>query len=100
MGTHTLQQLKKLSFDEIKELFKTTMKRVKDFVPMESDRLVPKISTGSSKRIAETELDHEGSKRQKTNEQQSAEKEKELSKEELKKLIMVVPVEEVFVEAL
>ncbi|GJS03328.1 hypothetical protein Tco_0319836 [Tanacetum coccineum] len=36
MGSHTLQQLKKLSFDEIKELFETTMKRVKDFVPMEN----------------------------------------------------------------
>ncbi|GJT88200.1 hypothetical protein Tco_1069917 [Tanacetum coccineum] len=49
---------KKLSFDEIKELFETTMKKVKDFVPMESDRLVLKISTGSSKRTAKTELDH------------------------------------------
>ncbi|GJQ90575.1 hypothetical protein Tco_0001714 [Tanacetum coccineum] len=100
MGSHTLQQLKKLSFDEIKELFETTMKRVKDFVPMESDRLVPKISTGSSKRTAETELEHEGSKRQKTNEEQSAEEEKELSEEELQKLMMIVPVEEVYVEAL
>ncbi|GJZ86405.1 hypothetical protein Tco_0658015 [Tanacetum coccineum] len=100
IGSHTLQQLKKLSFDEIKELFETTMKRVKDFVPIESDRLVPKISTGSSKRTAETELEHEGSKRQKTNEEQSAEEEKELSEEELQKLIMIVPVEEVYVEAL
>ncbi|GJU18606.1 hypothetical protein Tco_1146572 [Tanacetum coccineum] len=100
MGSHTLQQLKKLSFDEIKELFETTMKRVKDFVPMESDRLVPKISTGSSKRTIETELEHEGSKREKTNEEQSAEEEKELSEKELQKLIMIVPVEEVYVEAL
>ncbi|GKD94879.1 hypothetical protein Tco_1374716, partial [Tanacetum coccineum] len=68
--SHTLQGLKKLSFDEIKELFKTTIKRVKDFVPMESDILVPKILTGSSKRTAETKLEHEGSKRQKTNEEQ------------------------------
>ncbi|GJU35321.1 hypothetical protein Tco_1183675 [Tanacetum coccineum] len=79
MGSHTLQQLKKLSFDKIKELFETTMKRVKDFVPKKSDRLVPKISTGSSKRTAETELEHDGSKRQKTNEEQSAKEEKELS---------------------
>ncbi|GJU10216.1 putative ribonuclease H-like domain-containing protein [Tanacetum coccineum] len=50
IGSHTLQHLKKLSIDEIKELFETTMKRVKDFVPMKSDRLVPKISTRSSKR--------------------------------------------------
>ncbi|GJZ45432.1 hypothetical protein Tco_0593028 [Tanacetum coccineum] len=83
MGSHTLQQLKKLSFNEIKELFKTTMKRVKDFVPMESDRLVLKISTRSSKRTTEIELDHEGSKRQKTNEEKSDEEEKELSEEEL-----------------
>ncbi|GKD13896.1 hypothetical protein Tco_1198303 [Tanacetum coccineum] len=68
MGSHTLQQLKKLSFDKIKELFETTMKMVKDFVPIESDRLVPKISTGSSKRVVEVELDHEGSKKQKSNE--------------------------------
>ncbi|GJS73614.1 hypothetical protein Tco_0706455 [Tanacetum coccineum] len=51
------------------------MKRVKDFVPMESDRSVPKISTGT-------------------------EEEKELSEEELQKLIMIVLVEEVYVEAL
>ncbi|GJR14508.1 hypothetical protein Tco_0797160 [Tanacetum coccineum] len=51
-----LLQLKKLSFDEIKKLFETTMKRVKDFVPTESDRLVPKIEDGSSKRDAEEEL--------------------------------------------
>ncbi|GKE20047.1 hypothetical protein Tco_1431559 [Tanacetum coccineum] len=100
MGSHTLQQLKKLSFYEINELFEATMKRVKDFVPMESDILVPKISTRSSKRAIETELDHEGSKRQKTNEEQSVEEEKELSKEELQKLMMIVPVEEVYFEAL
>ncbi|GJX92897.1 hypothetical protein Tco_0347483 [Tanacetum coccineum] len=99
-GSHTLQQLKKLSFDEINELFEATMKKVKDFVPIESDILVPKISTGSSKRTAETELYHEGSKRQKTNEEQSVEAEKELSEEELQKLMMIVPVEEAYVESL
>ncbi|GJZ13786.1 hypothetical protein Tco_0549016 [Tanacetum coccineum] len=100
MGSHTLQQLKKLSFDEIKELFETTMKRVKDFVPMESDRLVPKISPGNSKRTAEIELEHEGSKRKKTNEEKSAKEEKELSEEKLQKLMMIVQVEEIYVEAL
>ncbi|GJR25334.1 hypothetical protein Tco_1101566 [Tanacetum coccineum] len=100
MGSHTLKKLKKLSFDEIKKLFEATMKRVKDFVPMESDRLVPKISTVSSKRTTETKLEHEGSKRQKTNEEQSTEEEKELSEKELQKLMMIVPVEEVYVEAL
>ncbi|GKG34816.1 hypothetical protein Tco_0437512 [Tanacetum coccineum] len=63
MGSHTLHQLKKLSFDEIKKLFETTLKRVKDFIPMESDRSVLKIAAGSSKRDAEEELNEESSKR-------------------------------------
>ncbi|GJX14990.1 hypothetical protein Tco_0206748 [Tanacetum coccineum] len=49
MGSHTLQQLKKLSFDEVKELFETTIKRVNTFTPMESDDTVPKVVAGSSK---------------------------------------------------
>ncbi|GJR40794.1 hypothetical protein Tco_1216478 [Tanacetum coccineum] len=50
MGSHTLQKLKKLSFDEIKELFETTMKRVNTFTPIESDDTVLKVVAGSSKR--------------------------------------------------
>ncbi|GKC69663.1 hypothetical protein Tco_1115546 [Tanacetum coccineum] len=49
MGSHTLQQLKKISFDEVKELFETTMKRVNTFNPMEIDDTVPKVVAGSSK---------------------------------------------------
>ncbi|GJS15580.1 hypothetical protein Tco_0410052 [Tanacetum coccineum] len=59
MGSHTLQQLKKLSFDEIKELFETTMKRVNTFTPMESDDTVLKVVAGSSKRDVEQELNQE-----------------------------------------
>ncbi|GKA38956.1 hypothetical protein Tco_0731507, partial [Tanacetum coccineum] len=60
----------------------------------------------SSKRAAEAELKHEGSKRQKTNEasgsvqEQPEEEEKELLQEDLQQMMMVVPVEEVYVEAL
>ncbi|GJZ21026.1 hypothetical protein Tco_0558065 [Tanacetum coccineum] len=70
MGSHTLQQLKRLSFDELKALFETTMRRVQTFHPIESegDKTVLELTTGSSKRDAEVELDHEGSKKQKTNE--------------------------------
>ncbi|GKB54933.1 hypothetical protein Tco_0905686, partial [Tanacetum coccineum] len=70
IGSHTLQQLKRLSFDELKALFETTMRRVQTFHPIESegDKTVPGLTTGSSKRDAEVELDHEGSKKQKTNE--------------------------------
>ncbi|GJV71718.1 hypothetical protein Tco_1491713 [Tanacetum coccineum] len=83
MGSHTLQQLKKYSFDELKELFETTMKNVNTFVSMETEdrRRASELAAGSSqalitdsvevrssKRGAKVGLDHEGSKKQKTNE--------------------------------
>ncbi|GJW24613.1 putative ribonuclease H-like domain-containing protein [Tanacetum coccineum] len=79
MGSHTLQQLKIYSFDELKELFETTMKNVNTFVPMETEdrgraselatgssqaTIIDSAEVGSSKRVAAEELDHEGSKRQ------------------------------------
>ncbi|GJV36325.1 hypothetical protein Tco_1408802, partial [Tanacetum coccineum] len=77
IGSHTLQQLKRLSFDELKAL------------------------------VVEIELDHEGSKKQKSNEalgsvqeQPKEEEETELPQEDLQQMMMVVPVEEVYVEAL
>ncbi|GJZ89548.1 hypothetical protein Tco_0661330 [Tanacetum coccineum] len=108
MGSHTLHQLKRLSFDELKALFETTMRRVLIFHPIESegDKIVPELTTGSSKRVAEVELDHKGSKKQKTNEasgsiqEQPEEEETELLQEDLQQMMMVVPVEEVYVEAL
>ncbi|GKB00697.1 hypothetical protein Tco_0828690 [Tanacetum coccineum] len=60
----------------------------------------------SSKRPAEPELDHEGSKKPKTDEvsgsaqEQPDEEEKELTQEDLQQMMMVVPLEEVYVEAL
>ncbi|GKE02158.1 hypothetical protein Tco_1390141 [Tanacetum coccineum] len=50
-------------------------------------------------------MDHEGSKKQKTNEasgyvQEQPEEETELPQEDLQQMMMVVPVEEVYVEAL
>ncbi|GJU48543.1 hypothetical protein Tco_1218098 [Tanacetum coccineum] len=74
------RQLKRYSFDELKELFETTMKNVNTFVPIKTkDRgraselaagatIIDSAEVGSSKRAIEVELDHEGSKRQKTNE--------------------------------
>ncbi|GJY54698.1 hypothetical protein Tco_0446362 [Tanacetum coccineum] len=121
MGSHTLQQLKRYSFDEIKELFETTMKNVNTFVPMETEdrgraselaagssqeTIIDLAEVGSSKRDAEAELNHEGSKKQKINEasgsvqEQPKEVEKELSQEDLQHMMMVVPVEEVYIKAL
>ncbi|GJT58204.1 hypothetical protein Tco_0993258 [Tanacetum coccineum] len=59
------EQLRGYSFDEIKALFETTMRRVRTFVPIESedDKAVPELATRSSKRDTEKELDQESFKR-------------------------------------
>ncbi|GJS80268.1 hypothetical protein Tco_0730149 [Tanacetum coccineum] len=97
------------------------MKNVNTFVPIETKdrRRASKLAAGSSqatitdsaevgsfKRGAEVGLDHKGSKKQKTNEasesvqEQRDEEAKELPQEDLQQMVMVVPVEEVYVEAL
>ncbi|GKA80894.1 hypothetical protein Tco_0787586 [Tanacetum coccineum] len=45
IGSDTLQQLKRLFFDELKDLFETTMRRVQTFHPIESegDKIVPEV---------------------------------------------------------
>ncbi|GKC01934.1 hypothetical protein Tco_0993544 [Tanacetum coccineum] len=102
MGSHTLQQLKKLSFDEIEELFKTIMKRVNTFTPMKSDDTVLRVVAGRSKRDAEQELNQESSKRQKMGEGSKPAKEAKdkLSQEQLQQLMIIVPEEGMNVEAL
>nr|GEV49028.1 retrovirus-related Pol polyprotein from transposon 17.6 [Tanacetum cinerariifolium] len=109
IGSYTLKHLKKLSFDEIKDLFEATMRSINDFVPMESedDKEVPKLTEARSlKRDAEEELKHEGSKKQKTSEasgsakEQPSKEEKELSKEDLQQLMIIVPEQGMNVEAL
>ncbi|GJY58553.1 hypothetical protein Tco_0458445 [Tanacetum coccineum] len=80
------------------------MRRVQTFHLMESegDKIVPELTTRSSKRDTELELDHEGSKKQKTNEasgslqEQPEEEETELPQEDLQQMMMVVPEEEVY----
>nr|GEU60260.1 retrovirus-related Pol polyprotein from transposon TNT 1-94 [Tanacetum cinerariifolium] len=94
----------RLSFDELKNLFEATMKRVNTFTLIESDvdRTIPKITNECSKRAAEEELEQESSKRQKTRDSlEPREKEDdELTQEDLQQMMMMVPVEEVYVEAL
>nr|GEX28423.1 hypothetical protein [Tanacetum cinerariifolium] len=100
IGSYTLKQLKKLSFEEIKELFEATMRRIQDFVPMKSegDKEVSKFTrAGGLKRDAEEELDQGSSKKQKTDEasgsvqEQLVEEEKELSQEDLQQLMIIAP---------
>nr|GEV25830.1 hypothetical protein [Tanacetum cinerariifolium] len=71
MGSYTLKQLKKLSFKEIKELFKATIRRIQDFVLIEregNNEVFKFAGVGGLKRDAEGELDQGISKKQKTNE--------------------------------
>ncbi|GKC58148.1 hypothetical protein Tco_1085746 [Tanacetum coccineum] len=106
MGSHTLQQLRGYSFDEIKVLFEATVKRVNTFTLMKSDDTVSKVVAGSSKRSTKEELGEESSKRQKIGEgsepaEESKDKESdELSQEQLKQLITIVLEEGMNVEAL
>ncbi|GKB62752.1 hypothetical protein Tco_0918938, partial [Tanacetum coccineum] len=108
MAGYTLRQLRGYSFDEIKTLFETTMRKVNTFVPIESevDRAVPELAAGSSKRDAEEELDQESSKRQKTGESSELAEEPrdkeadELSQEELQQMMIIVPEQGMNVEAL
>ncbi|GJX16628.1 hypothetical protein Tco_0217460 [Tanacetum coccineum] len=48
MARYTLQQLRGYFFDEIKTLFETTMRKVRTFVPIESevDRVVSELAAG------------------------------------------------------
>nr|GEW25511.1 ribonuclease H-like domain-containing protein [Tanacetum cinerariifolium] len=108
MESHTLQQLRGYSFDVLKPLFETTMRRVKIYVPIESevDRAVPEFAAGSSKRGVKEELDQGSSKRQKTGESSELAEEprdkdaNELSQEELQQMMIIVPEEGMHIEAL
>nr|GEW60191.1 hypothetical protein [Tanacetum cinerariifolium] len=87
MTNYKLQQLKKLSFDEIKDLFEITMRRINTFVPMKTKvrRGVPELVADSSqvavreargtKRAAEEEHGHESSKKQKSEPTEDKERE-------------------------
>ncbi|GJR95698.1 hypothetical protein Tco_0267872 [Tanacetum coccineum] len=102
MGSHTMQQLKRYTFDELKELFETIMKRVNTFTPIESDDTVPNVVAGSLKRDAKQELNQESSKRQKIGEGSEPAKESkdELSQKQLQQLMIIVLEEMMNVEAL
>ncbi|GJU62521.1 hypothetical protein Tco_1244356 [Tanacetum coccineum] len=83
-GSHTLKQLKSYSFDEIKNLFEITMRRVHTFVPMESEneREIPELAAGIP---AEEPKDK---------------KEEELSQERIQQMMIIVPEQGMNVEAL
>nr|GEW94040.1 hypothetical protein [Tanacetum cinerariifolium] len=96
------KDFKRITFEQIEEKFILVWEKMQDFVPMNS-----KLESERLKR-QEIQLDKERSKKLKTAEasgteptqEQQSKEPKELSEEELKKMIELVPVEELYIEAL
>ncbi|GJS23019.1 hypothetical protein Tco_0451651 [Tanacetum coccineum] len=101
-GGYTLKQLKALSFEEVKEIFEATMRKVQSFVPMDSELEVQRLKRAGQDVVEEPAKrqrtrEASGSVQEQTGEEPKAE---ELSQEQLHQMMMVIPVEEVYVEAL
>ncbi|GJV04593.1 hypothetical protein Tco_1338162 [Tanacetum coccineum] len=77
------KDLRGYSFDEIKNLFETTMRRVHTFVPIESE--IERAKDCESSKLAKEPRDKEGD---------------ELSQEELQQMMIIVPEQGMNVEAL
>ncbi|GJR52529.1 hypothetical protein Tco_1403050 [Tanacetum coccineum] len=95
-GGYTLKQLKALSFEEVKEIFEATMRKVQSFVPMDSELEVQRLKRAGQDVVEEPAKrqrtkEASGSVQEKTCEEPKAE---ELSQEQLHQMMMVIPVEE------
>ncbi|GJT98262.1 hypothetical protein Tco_1093780 [Tanacetum coccineum] len=93
MGSHTMQQLKRYTFDELKELFETTMKHVSTFTSIETEdkERELELAVGSSKRPRaehDEEHDEESVKKQKL-------EENDAEKEELRACLDIVSGDEI-----
>ncbi|GKE77160.1 hypothetical protein Tco_1543280 [Tanacetum coccineum] len=97
MVGYKMEHFKGKRFYEVKEMFDNVYKQVTLFVPMDS------IMEKERTKRAGLNLQEESSKRQKAEkglEPTEELKAAEISQEDLQQMIMVVPVEEVYVEAL
>ncbi|GKB02121.1 hypothetical protein Tco_0830210 [Tanacetum coccineum] len=93
MGSHTIQQLKRYTFDELKELFETTMKHANTFTSIETEdkERESKLAAGSSKTPRaehDEQHDKESVKKQKL-------KENNAEKEELRACLDIVSGDEI-----
>ncbi|GKA58223.1 hypothetical protein Tco_0757411 [Tanacetum coccineum] len=97
MAGYKMEHFKGKSFYKVKEMFDNVYKHVTSFVPMDS------IMEKERTKRAGLNLQEESLKRQKTREGSKPTEElkaDEISQEDLQQMIMVVPVEEVYVKAL
>ncbi|GJR48325.1 hypothetical protein Tco_1316428 [Tanacetum coccineum] len=95
----TIEEKSRLLVEMIAER-KREQKWINDFVPMDSELEVQRLKRAGQEVLEEPVKRQKIGEASGSGEEQSAEKEKELSEEELQKLLVVVPVEEVYVEAL
>ncbi|GJZ74908.1 hypothetical protein Tco_0639373 [Tanacetum coccineum] len=97
MAGYKKEHFKGKSFYEVKEMFDNVYKQVTSFVTMDS------VMEKERTKRAGLNLQEESSKRQKTGEGSEPTEElkaDEISQEDIQQMIMVVPVEEVYVESL
>ncbi|GJY88581.1 uncharacterized mitochondrial protein-like protein [Tanacetum coccineum] len=99
-GGYSIKQLKSLSFEQVKDIFETTMRRVQSFVPMGSELEVQRLKRAGQEVLEEPVKRQKIGEASGSGEEQSAEKEKELSEEELQKLLVIVLVEELVIQPL
>ncbi|GJX15523.1 hypothetical protein Tco_0216355 [Tanacetum coccineum] len=99
-GGYSIKQLKSLSFEQVKDIFETTMRRVQSFVPMGSELEVQRLKRAGQEVLEKPVKRQKIGEASGSGEEQSAEKEKELSEEELQKLLVIVPVEELVIQPL
>ncbi|GKC30069.1 hypothetical protein Tco_1037363 [Tanacetum coccineum] len=85
---------------KVKDIFETTMRRVQSFVPMGSELEVQRLKRAGQEVLEKPVKRQKIGEASGSGEEQSAEKEKELSEEELQKLLVIVPVEELVIQPL
>nr|GEX86751.1 hypothetical protein [Tanacetum cinerariifolium] len=91
-----VKDFKGMTFEEIKAKFATVWKSVEDFIPMGSKEEVERLKRKGFN------LEQEKAKKQKTSEEvpDKEKSPKEIPEEKVKEMMQLVPIEEVYVEAL
>nr|GEY23601.1 putative reverse transcriptase, RNA-dependent DNA polymerase [Tanacetum cinerariifolium] len=85
-----------MTFEEVKAKFNSVWKQMEDFIPMDSKEEAERIKRKG------LSLEQESTKKQKTSEEvpEEAMSPEEVSEEKVKEMMQLVPIEEVYVEAL
>ncbi|GKC95694.1 hypothetical protein Tco_1161136, partial [Tanacetum coccineum] len=95
-GGYTLKQLKALSFEEVKEIFEATMRKVQSFVPMDFELEVQRLKRAGQDVVEEPAKRQRAREASRSVQERTGEEPKveELSQEQLHQMMMVIPVEE------